>query len=79
MNDHQRPHGVWLGTEIKDLRGVEIKLDDRLARAYISGRSPNLSVAIVTRIEDGKIYCDGSKVPLKYPGRTLIVNEVFRA
>ncbi len=69
--------GKWMATNLIDLLGVEYQLGDRVVKADISGRAANIRISIVTRIENGKMYLDESKVAINYPGRMLIVNKLF--
>ena len=70
--------GNWMETtKLVDMRGVPFELKDKVARAYTSGYAANLQISEVTRIENGKIYLDNSKVGINYPGRLLVVNKVF--
>jgi hypothetical protein len=73
-----RERGKWMETEAKDMRGRDFKMGDKFAKACTSGRAVNLEICTITRIDDnGKIYANGSKVPINFPGRCLIVNEIF--
>lgn len=67
----------WMDTGLNDMIGTPYKIGDRFVRAYTSGRSCNLEVCTVTRIENDRMYANGSKVNIKFPGRCLIVNEQF--
>ena len=71
-----RLEGHWDGTELIDMLGLEFNLGDRVVRAYTSGRAVNLEVLSVTQIKNGKLYLGDSKVPVNYPGRLLIINEL---
>lgn len=73
----KRDEGNWMSDELKDMYGNVYKVGDRVAKAYVSGRSSNLQVGTVTRIENGKMYMDNSKQPVWYPGRMLIVTKLF--
>lgn len=70
-------HGNWMATSLKDLRGISYVVGDYVAKADISGRSANLRVSKVTRIENGSMYLDDSKVAIRYPGRMLIVTKLY--
>jgi hypothetical protein len=69
--------GDWLGTDMLDMRGKAFKVGDRVARAIRAGMAVNLEIATVTRIDDGKLYLNDSKVAINYPGRMLIVSEIL--
>lgn len=60
---------------IKDRMGRELRVGDVVARAVTRGRGADLKVQRVTRIEDGKVYLDNSKVALNYPGRIVILTD----
>lgn len=72
-----RDEFIWMSDELKDMYGKVYKVGDRVAKAMQSGRSVNMTVGTVTRIENGKMYLDNSKQPVWYPGRMLIVTKVF--
>lgn len=65
------------GTEPIDMLGNKLKVGDSVARPYRSGNSAYMEICEVTRIENGNVYLSGSKVPLNYPGRCLIINEIM--
>jgi hypothetical protein len=69
--------GNWRSTDIVDMFGNQFAIGDKVARAYTSGRSSNLEIRTVTRIENGHIYLNGSHVAINYPGRLLIVTKLF--
>ena len=60
---------------VKDMEGFEFWVDCLVARPVIKGNSPYIEICQVTRIEDDKIYLDGSKQPIQFPDRLLIVGE----
>jgi len=61
--------------EIEDLEGVFFWLNHYVARAVIQNNSPCIKICKVTKVENGKIYLDGSKQPIRYPDRLLIIGE----
>ena len=67
----------WMSTGPQDILGRQIKLGDRVVRAMSADRATNIEIVVVTRLDNGRVYCGNSKVPLNYPGRVLVVNEVF--
>lgn len=69
--------GNWMSEEPNDMRGRPLRVGDRVVRAYVSGRASNIEVVDVTRVDNGKVYLDGSPRAVNYPGRLLIVNEVY--
>lgn len=71
-------HGKLYGTKLKDMRGRNFQVGDKVARASIVGRSGEVEIVEVTRIEDGKMYMGGSKVAVRFPSRMLIVNEIYQ-
>lgn len=60
---------------MKDVRGDDLKVDQTVARAVRSGNSAWLRIQKVTRVEDGKVYLDGSNVALQLPGNCVILEE----
>lgn len=57
---------------VVDMEGNEFYKNCKVARAISDGY---LLICEVTRMENGKIYLDNSKVPIKYPRRLLIVKQ----
>ena len=72
-----RVYGNWMSDDLKDMLNKEFIVGDKVAKAATSGRAVNLSIGVVTRIENGKLYLDNSKVAINYPGRLLIVTKLF--
>ena len=70
--------GNWMRTSLHDLRCKPFSVGDKVVRAVSSGRAVNIEIAEVTRIDGEKMYLSSSKVPVNYPGRLLIVTELFR-
>lgn len=64
-------------SEPVDLLGVPLAVGDKVARASTLGRSANLTICEITKIQDGKVYLDNSHVALHYPGMLLVVNKLF--
>ena len=62
--------------EHKDFFGNQININDRLLKPEVSGRTPILVRCLVTSIVNGKIYLDGSKNPIKYPGRCVNISAL---
>lgn len=61
---------------MKDKLGFAFTEGCKVARAVSRGRSSvDLDICTVTRIENGKLYLDDSKVAIKYPGRLLIIEQ----
>ena len=63
---------------IKDMRGRQINVGDIVAKAEVLGRSGDLRIAECTRIENGKMYLDNSKVAINFPSRLLVINETIQ-
>jgi hypothetical protein len=62
-------------SSIKDLMGFSFTLGCTVARPVLLGKSPIIEICKVTRIEDGKLYLDNSKVAMKIPSRLLIIEH----
>ena len=60
---------------MKDLNGFAFNEGCKVARAVLWGKSPMIEICEVTRIENGKLYLDNSKQPMKFPERLLIVEQ----
>lgn len=76
MSEQNRVAGNWMQTNPVDLVGREIKIGDRVARAYTSGYASNIEIVSVTRIEAEKVYLDNSKRAINFPGRLLVVTDL---
>lgn len=70
-------HGKLYGEGLKDMRGRVYQVGDKVARGRSVGRSVEVEIVEVTRIENGKMYMGGSKTAVWYPSRMLIVNEIY--
>jgi hypothetical protein len=57
------------------MKGFAFNEGCKVIRAVMWGKSPRLEECEVTRIENGKLYLDNSKQPMKYPERLLIVEQ----
>lgn len=60
---------------MKDMKGFTFTEGCKVIRATLWGKSPRLEECKVTRIEDGKLYLDDSKQPIRYPERLLIIEQ----
>jgi hypothetical protein len=60
---------------MKDMQRFSFNVGCKVARAEMYGNSPRICICEVTRIENGKIYLDNSKRPMKYPERLLIIEQ----
>lgn len=58
-----------------DMKGFAFNEGCKVVRAVISGQSPKLAICEVTKIENGKIYLDGSKKAINFPKRLLIIEQ----
>lgn len=65
----------WYGTDLCDMLGKRYSVGDDVVYPFRSGNSADMKIVKVTKIdlEKNKIYLNGSKVALNYPGRCLIV------
>jgi len=77
-----RTTGEWKATGLRDMLGKRFDLGQKVVKGYTSGRAVNLEIREVTNIkklDDGteKLYLSGSKVPVNYPGRLLILEPPF--
>lgn len=57
---------------MKDKLGFAFNEGCKVIRAVLIGKSPVLEICTVTKINDGKLYLDDSKQPIKFPERLLI-------
>lgn len=61
---------------MKDKLGFAFQEGCKVARAVSRGRSSaDIEICKVTRIENGKLYLDDSKVAIKFPSRLLIIDQ----
>ena len=67
---------AWTDTSLKDIFGNTFEVGDDVVRAMVLGRVPGLELGKITRIEDGKMYMNNSKVAIRYPGRLMIINRL---
>ena len=57
---------------MQDKLGFAFNEGCKVIRAVMWGKSPVLDICTVTRIENGKLYLDDSKQPMKFPERLII-------
>jgi hypothetical protein len=57
---------------IKDKLGKVFHVGCKAVRAVESGY---LEVVEITKIDNGKIYINGSRIPIKYPARLVIIEQ----
>lgn len=75
--ERERPDWIrFMSHELMDIFGFEIKIGDRLLKPQMEGRSAILVRCIVTSIQNGKMYLDGSKVPVQFPGRCINISAL---
>lgn len=67
----------YASNKLVDTLGKPLSVGDKVARGVSFGRSSGFEFTTIREIKDGKVYLAGSKVPLNYPSRLLIVNELF--
>jgi hypothetical protein len=72
-----RSQASWTSQDLHDLLGNEFSVGDKVAKAFVSGRSPNIEIRTVREIKADRLYLDDSKVPVIYPSRMLIVSKLF--
>lgn len=60
---------------MKDMHGFAFNEGCKVARAVMYGKSPMIDICVVTRIENLKLYLDGSKQAIKFPERLLIIEQ----
>lgn len=60
---------------MRDMRGVTIKLGDKVARAVKHGSSAAIiEIRKVTKITMNELFLDDSHVSIKYPERLLVID-----
>lgn len=57
----------------KSFNHIEFAVGQKILRAITSGRTALLEQRTVSRIENGKLYLDDSKVAIIYPNRLWIL------
>lgn len=60
---------------MKDLKGFPFSEGCTVVRATLFGDSPRLEISKVTRINEGKLYLNDSKQPIRFPERLLIIDQ----
>ena len=63
--------------KLVDALGKPLKEGDLVLRAVTFGRSAGLEFTSIREIKNGRVYLATSKVPVNYPSRLLIVNDMF--
>jgi hypothetical protein len=58
-----------------DMKGFAFHVGCTVARAELWGKSPMITINVVTKIKDGKIYLEHSRQPIKFPDRLLIIEQ----
>ena len=67
----------WCETDPVDLLGNEFAVGDNVVRACTSGRASSIEIVEVTKLVNGRVYVGGSKQPVNFPGRLLIVTKII--
>lgn len=62
-----------MGKAPVDMTGRPIRPGDWLVKSFQSGRSSNIEVRMVREVRNGRVYLGDSKVPVTWPGRTLVL------
>lgn len=63
--------------QLVDALGKPLSVGDMVLRSVTFGRSAGFEFTTIREIRDGRVYLASSKVPLNYPSRLLIVNDMF--
>lgn len=63
--------------DLVDMLGKPLSVGDKVARGKSFGQSAGLEFTTIAEIKNGRVYLASSKVPLNYPSRLLIVNDLF--
>lgn len=77
MSSQDRIRANWMSTAPNDMRGVPFRVGDRFVKATKCGQAVSIQICTVTRLENGKVYANGSHTKINFPGRCLIVNDLF--
>ena len=67
----------YASSELVDTLGRPLNVNDRVLRAVTFGRSAGFEFTTIREIKNGRIYLATSKVPVNFPSRLLIVNDLF--
>lgn len=62
-------------SKLVDMRGDVFHEKYKVARAVVSGSSGYIEICTVTKIENGRLYLDDMKQPIRYPNRLLIIEK----
>jgi hypothetical protein len=57
---------------MKDFQGNSFHVGCKIVRAVGDGI---LAISVVTKIENGKLYLNDSKIAIRYPSRLLIIEQ----
>lgn len=66
-----REYAPWRKAGLSDMYGKTFDVGDDVIKVFVGGRSPIIAKCVVSRIESGKLYLDGSKVAIQFPSRLL--------
>jgi hypothetical protein len=67
----------YASDKLVDALGKSLTVGDLVLRAVTFGRSAGFEFTKIREIKNGRVYLASSKVPLNYPSRLLIVNDMF--
>jgi hypothetical protein len=67
----------YASDKLVDCLGNPLSVGDKVVRGVSFGRSAGLEFTTIREIKNRRVYLAGSKVPLNYPSRLLIVNDIF--
>lgn len=59
-----------------DVRGITLRVGDRVARAYRTSTQAHLELRTVSRIDGDKVYLDSSHVPVTRTDNLVILERV---
>lgn len=59
-----------------DFQGRKLEVGQKVARAYRYGNSAKIEIRSVERIENGKLYLSGSRVPIQSLDNLVIMDVV---
>jgi hypothetical protein len=63
--------------KLVDALGKPLSVGDLVLRSVTFGRAAGFEFTKIREIKNGRVYLASSKVPLNYPSRLLIVNDLF--
>jgi hypothetical protein len=63
--------------KLVDALGRPLNVDDLVLRSVTFGRAAGFEFTKIREIKNGRVYLASSKVPLNFPSRLLIINDLF--